>query len=236
MAPTGTSQLIEKFPLELLGKVLAYVPILDILRMKQVGNLNGLIRGSPLNCFNCLHQINRSFRDFIKNSPYIKYRIDLFTAGLVDNPAVNLTLADKRRAFDTHRMKWETFSTVKKWQRIVGGGYRARAPGVYAFVAPPAKFSEFLTLESISRGIPRKEWRVPSPDPALSNLAINPHVDVLIVAIKREPGWVFQISESRFELNDELQPVYTTYPEHDKRSAPSRCRKSNHHLPTHNRT
>jgi hypothetical protein len=40
MSCTGSSQLTERLPLELLEKVLAYASIPDILRMKQVRRLS----------------------------------------------------------------------------------------------------------------------------------------------------------------------------------------------------
>ena len=63
--------------------------------------------------------------------------------------------------------------------------------GVYAFIADPRKFIEFITLESVSRGIPRKEWRLPLPDFALRELAINPHADVLVIIVQKNIGYLY---------------------------------------------
>ncbi|KAF9643840.1 hypothetical protein BDM02DRAFT_3191141 [Thelephora ganbajun] len=188
-----TLQITEKLPPELLEKVFAYTSVPDILRLKQVGKQSDYTQRSQLNFGHpLLCQVNHYLRSFVQDSPYIKNRIDLFTAGLEDNPAVNLTLADKRKAFYEHRMKWRTLEPVKKWQRTIGSifntGSRATALGVYAFIADSKEFVEFITLESVSRGIPRKEWKLPLPDFALSDFAINPQADVLVVVVRKRAG------------------------------------------------
>jgi hypothetical protein len=137
-------------------------------------------------------QVNRYLRDFIQDSPYIEYRTDLFAAGFVDNPTSNLTLAQKRKAFNVHRNRWNKLRPSKKWQRTVGSsspdGRRARALGVYAFIADSSNFVELLALESVSRSIPRNEWKIPLPDYSFSSCAINPQADVMVVAVERAPG------------------------------------------------
>jgi len=49
MTPTSISQLTEKLPPELLEKVLAYTPVPDILRMKQVARLHSRVQIFQLN-------------------------------------------------------------------------------------------------------------------------------------------------------------------------------------------
>ena len=108
--------------------------------------------------------------------------------GLEDNPASNLTLADKRRALDEYRTKWDTFNPTHKWKRVVDNLYcgpQVCGPGVYGFISGSQRFIEFLTLESVSRGIPRKEWRLPLPEFELSSFAINPSADLLVVCEKK---------------------------------------------------
>jgi hypothetical protein len=106
---------------------------------------------------------------------------------LEDNPSVNISLADKRRAFDEYRAKWDTFHPIQKLERKVDNFYpdcHASGSGVHGFVTSSKKFIEFLGLDSVSRGVPRKEWKVPLPDFEPFDFAINPHADVL-VAIER---------------------------------------------------
>jgi hypothetical protein len=113
---------------------------------------------------------------------------------LEDNPNVNLSLADKRRAFDEYRAKWDTFQPTKKWELEVDSfspDCQVSGSGVYGFVAGSKQFIEFLTLESVSRGIPPKEWKVPLPDFELLKLAINPHADVVVV-VEGKARWGLQ--------------------------------------------
>jgi hypothetical protein len=103
---------------------------------------------------------------------------------LEDNPDANISLADKRKAFNDYRMKWDVFHPIKKWERAVNSSdpdHRVMGPGVYGFVVGPPKFIEFHSLESVSRGVPPREWKVPLPDFELLKLAINPHADLLVV-------------------------------------------------------
>ena len=188
MNPTDTPQLTERLPFELLEKVLANVSVPDILRMKQVGTVSDRVqRSSSTFRTSSPCQVARDIHDFIQESPYIQHRIDLFAAGLEDNPASNLTLADKRRAFDEYRTKWETFNPIKKWESEVENfyfGHHTSGSGVYGFVAGPQKFIQFVTLESVSRGIPRREWKLPLPEFVFSGFGINPQADVLAVVGK----------------------------------------------------
>lgn len=188
----NASPITKRLPLELLEKILTYSSVPDILRLKQVRKRSDSIQNSRLNLrHRMLWQVNRYLHDLIQRSPCIKYQIDLFAAGLKDNPASNLTLAEKRKALNALHTKWERFRPTKKWQRTVGcnlGDHQARALGVYAFIADSSNFVEFFALESVPRAIPRREWKTQLPDCTLSSFVINPQADVLVVAVEREPG------------------------------------------------
>lgn len=174
----------ERLPPELLGLTLTYASIPDVLRLKQVWD--SLILSKTISSIeDIVWQVNRRLRDFINNSPNIEYRIDLFAAGLMDNPASNLTLAAKREAFNAHCTKWEIFRPAKKWQRTNGSTldeHQVRAHG-----ADSSKFLQSFTLGSISQAIPRNGWKIPLPDYPLVSFAFNPYADVLVVAVEREP-------------------------------------------------
>ena len=135
------------------------------------------------------HQVNRRLNDFIHASPYIKYRIDLFAAGLEDNPSVNLTLADKRRAFEEYLTKWDTFNPIQQWERTIenfGSRVQINCPGVYGFIAGREKSIHLLVPESVSRRIPRREWKLSLPGILPQTFAIDPHADVLAVVERNE--------------------------------------------------
>ena len=82
MALTNISQLTGMLPPELLAEVLAYAPVPDILRMKQVQALHHRV-WSPAEVFGrpLRLQANRYLSNFIQDSPYFEYRIGLFTVG-----------------------------------------------------------------------------------------------------------------------------------------------------------
>ena len=157
MATTTTSQLTKRLPPELLEKVLAHTSVRDILGMKRVRKLyHQRVQGFQLNHLLC--QVNRGFNDIIQTSPYIKYRLDLLDAGLEDNPAVNLSLAEKRRAFDEYRAKWYTLSPIQKQRREIDDftGYtpKTSGSGVFVFLVRRERLIQFVSLKSVSRGIP----------------------------------------------------------------------------------
>ena len=108
---------------------------------------------------------------------------------LEDNPASNLTLAEKRRALATPRSHFRMGLTVPHLVRYSFNFdyYRqANGSGACGFVAGTQNFIELLTtLGSVSRGIPRKEWKLPLPDLNDFNFAIYPHMDVLAVVERR---------------------------------------------------
>jgi len=133
------------------------------------------------------NEVNHGFNDFIQASPYLKYRVDLFAAGLKDNPTVNLSLANKHRALDEYRAKWGAFGSIQKRERKIdgftSGSLQARGSGVFGFVPVWERSIRFMTLESVSRGIPQKEWQIPLPPDFLPHsFAICPQADVLAMA------------------------------------------------------
>ena len=197
MALADHPRLTQKLPPELLEKVLACMPIPSILRMKQVRTLSAPIPESLR--YHPLWQVNRYLHDFIQNSPYTMYRIDIFGAGLEDNPAASLSLAEKRRAFNEYRVKWDAFSSIQKSSKHFE--YPADVPrfispvcgsGVFALMTGQDNSIQFTTIESVSRGIPQKKWKVPSPRGLeLLDFAIYPQADVLAVIGSRDE-YVFQ--------------------------------------------
>ena len=114
--------------------------------------------------------------------------------GLEDNPKSSLSLADKRRALEEYHAKWENLNPVRKWEPGVGSnGFQwASVLGIYGVVADSREFIEFFTPESVSQGIPRKEWKIPLPQLAnYSGFTFNPHSDMLVVVDWRF-GWVLR--------------------------------------------
>lgn len=154
-----------------------------LLRLARLGLPADPLENPPIS------QVNRYFRDLIQDSPRIVYRVGIFSAGLKDNPSANLSLADKHSILCGYRMKWDALSPIQKSERRVNNftsySPQASGSGVFGFIASSDNFIQFLTLESVSRGIPRKEWRVPLPAGlALQHFAICPQADALAMV-----GW-----------------------------------------------
>lgn len=102
---------------------------------------------------------------------------------------MELKLPDKRRAFEEYRTKRNHFGPIQTWERKIDDVFnyrRVSGLGVYSFITGDEPFFEFLTLESVSRGIHRKEWKLPLPYRPVLAFAINPHADVLAVVERDE--------------------------------------------------
>ena len=200
MILAGLSRLTQKLPPELLEKVLEYMPIPSILKMKQVRRLSAPIP-EPLR-YHLLWQVNRYLRDFIQDSSRTMYRIDIFAAGLEDNPTANLSLAEKREALDGYRAKWDTFGPIQKshFEPSMGAFHfvsSVSGSGVFASIESPGNSIQFTTMESVSQGIPRKEWKVPLPRGLeLQDFVIYPQADVLAV-VGSGDGYAFQCHTPR---------------------------------------
>ena len=180
-----------------------------LLRLARLGLPADPLENPPIS------QVNPYFRDLIQDSPHIAYRVGIFSAGLKDNPSVNLSLADKRRILCEYRTKWGALSPIQKSEGRTKNSpmtFRASASGVFCFVVGRDDFIQFSTLGSISRGIPRKEWRVPLPAGiSLKHFAICPQADVLAVA-----GWGLS-NAADLVLLIGFQPLLGAPPEHDDR-------------------
>ena len=109
-------------------------------------------------------QVNRVFHDAILASPLIQLKIDLFAAGLEHNATSGIDLAESRKALLQYSSSLGSLRPIK--QRTVhqiqsGMGYWARTTGgVHAVINGSVWL---FSLGSASRGIPYKQWKIPSP-------------------------------------------------------------------------
>ncbi|KAF9653285.1 hypothetical protein BDM02DRAFT_3265533 [Thelephora ganbajun] len=159
------ADLTQKLPAELLAEILGHVPVLDVLRFKQV---------------------NRVFRDAILASPFIRHKIDLFAAGLEYNAAAGIGLAESQKAFLQYRLNLDSLRPIE--ERTVDnlgpdtGKPRARG-GVYAIVKESVRL---FSLGSASWRIPYKEWEIPLPGIHPRSYDFYPGADV--IAFLEAPG------------------------------------------------
>ena len=126
--------------------------------------------------------MNRAFYCLARDSPSIRYEIDLFGTGLQRNPRTKAPLMDCRAALKTYCEGWETLNPVEEWDvdleslaceavNVVGGT-------VGILLEDSVKF---ITLGSILRGIPRKEWDIPLGDFESFYFAFCPRTDLLVI-------------------------------------------------------
>ena len=138
--------------------------------------------------------------------------------GFEDNPAVNLTLPEKRKALNAYRTRWEMLRPNEKWQRTVQSlesGCQAEALSFYAFTSDSTSF-----VESVSReyGGESGRSRCLAMD---SEFAINPRTDVItVVVVEEDAGYVSHTGWTFFMPTYESQHVRVTHLERDRRSAP----------------
>jgi len=65
-------------------------------------------------------QVSRAFADLISTSPSLEYRLELFAAGLVENPHFSCSLEEGRRRVKEYVTVWENLDTVKRQNYSLG--------------------------------------------------------------------------------------------------------------------
>ena len=58
-------------------------------------------------------QVSRAFADLISTSPFLEYRLELFAAGLVENPHFSCSLEGRRRVGE-YMGVWENLDAVER--------------------------------------------------------------------------------------------------------------------------
>lgn len=168
---------LERLPSELLEKIIDNLPGPDILRLTQVRNGTHIRNARDIEHLN---KVTSGFRDFVRRSPRIQHKLDLYAAGLEPNRATGVTVADSIRAFADYRSRWKDFN-INEYQTMEGMSdidREATAGGVYG-VANEHEI-QFLTLPSNPRAIQLTEQRI-SLDFEVVGFAFHPHADVVVV-------------------------------------------------------
>ena len=79
-----------------------------------------VVAGWPLTLIPCHCQVSRAFADLISTSPFLKYRLEIFTAGLVENPRFPCSLEEGQRRVKEYVSMWKDFGSVKRRDHILG--------------------------------------------------------------------------------------------------------------------
>ena len=127
-------------------------------------------------------EANRAFHDLIRASPAVQHEIDLFGAGLQRNPRTKASLTDRRAALELYRKSWESLGPVEEGDenpRFFVDGTALVVGGTFGILGE--NLVKFITLGSISRGIPSKEWDFPFEDLEAFDFSFYPRANVLAI-------------------------------------------------------
>lgn len=65
-------------------------------------------------------QVSRAFARLISASPFLEYRLELFAAGLVENPHFSCSLEEGRKQVKDYVNVWKNFDNLKKRTHTLG--------------------------------------------------------------------------------------------------------------------
>ena len=141
-----------------------------------------------------LYQVSRGFADLISTSPFLEYRLELFAAGLVENPHFSCSPEEGRKRVKEYVDTWDDLYAVKRhiyplglsdfrWEDMapVGWGIFAGLSGhSVAFVRVPCTAAGQQGVE---------EWTVDIPPAPFQpcTFAVYPPEDVLALVECRYP-------------------------------------------------
>ena len=139
-------------------------------------------------------QVSRAFTDLISTSPFLEYRLELFAAGLVENPHFSSSLEDGRRRVGEYVGLWENLDALERhdytlrlryfrWEELapVGRGLLAGLSG------RSISFIRVSCTTTGRRGV--EEWTVDPPATPFwpCAFAVYPPEDVLALVEYRYP-------------------------------------------------
>ena len=175
------TDITQSLPLELLIGILSHVSVPDVVSVKQVRmKPPQYLCPARLVERSLYFQVNCAFRDAILASPLIQLKIDLFAAGLEYNAAAGIDLAESQKALLRYSSSLNSLRPIEK--RMVTeiraeNQYRSNtAGGVHAVFIDSIRLR---SLGSASRGIPSKEWKIPSPIDAPVHFYLYPGANLI---------------------------------------------------------
>ena len=173
---------LESLPQELLEKIVEHLPVLDILRMRQVRSRIGIQRvHTPTTPH--LQQVKRGFYDLVRRSPWIQHRLDLAAVGLEPNWSTDFTLVERVKALEGYRSRWRSLD-IDRYQTILGERVFISTHvvgGVYGILTEDEIM--FFTLPSGPRAVEPRSHKIPTGPGIMLGYAFNPQADVVVVAV-----------------------------------------------------
>lgn len=126
-----------------------------------------LVIAEPLTHFSC--QVNHAFADLISMSSSLKYRLEAFAAGLIENPRFPCSLEEGRRRVKEYVDMWENFDTTERRNYALRQNYYrwwdAITVGRDLITRRSRSSFSFLRLSRTPAGQQEvEEWGVDPPD------------------------------------------------------------------------
>ena len=172
--------------------------------------LRGLRAGVLVKCSRYL-QVNHVIHDTILASPLIQHKIDLFLAGLEYNAAAGVDLIESRKAYLQYT--GSSLGSLRPIEEKVVDvaqaepGYpSSTVGGVHAVFADSVRL---FSLGSASRGIPHKEWEIPSPIDDPIGRYIYPRANLIAFVERQTNTCVHQSPEPQSRLIPMQQRLHT---------------------------
>ena len=158
MCPTSISEL----PSEVLEHTASYLPPKDILKMREVCYFP--CRTSHLSITPSLNQVSRLFLDLVSSSHHLQHRLNLFSAGLVDNPHFVCSLADRRARLRDYEDGWKRPGVSYQRVHPLNAWGKLNPIGQNLFSTDPlGKSVHFIRIPSLPGQEMAKEWTLKLP-------------------------------------------------------------------------
>lgn len=100
----------QSIPVELIIKILFYLPFPDLISCRRV---------------------NHTLNAIITSSPHIQHLINTDLAGVVDNPNASLSLLERRRALELRHQAWDSYEPQHVITSDVSDFYEFIQNGIY---------------------------------------------------------------------------------------------------------
>ena len=123
--------------------------------------------------------MTRGFHNFIRGSPRIQHKLDLWAVGLEPNWSTSLTLVDRVKALEEYRTRWKS-ADLDKFQTTMRSFTSVAVGGVFGI--PLNDEIQFYTLPSSLRAIEPTSHKIRFGS-GVAGFAFHPQEDVVVVAV-----------------------------------------------------
>ena len=103
---SAPSSCLIELPTEILEKMFLHLPGQDIVKMEAVRSAAAIISDDSVLTLPCAAEVSRQFQDLTRNSPILRHKRNLFSAGLVEAPCNSRDFSQRRRLYEEHERKW----------------------------------------------------------------------------------------------------------------------------------